>query len=313
MTVANGVQHVGVVGTGLIGASWAAYFLAKGLDVSAFDPAPNAELALRRAVDSAWPTLERLDMAPGASIDRLRFSPNLESALEGVQFVQESGPEREPIKMDIFAKIDAVLPREVTIASSSSGLLISRLQANCRHPERCIVAHPFNPVHLIPLVEVVGGARTAPETVDSARAFYRSIGKRPIRINKEVRSNVANRLQAALWHEAVSLVASGVASVEDVDAAIAYGPGLRWALMGPLLTLHLGGGAGGLRYWFDNISKLRPGDPVGSTVLSPELIDLLVKGVDEEAAGRSVADLERERDEKLVAMYKAIGLVGGDA
>jgi carnitine 3-dehydrogenase len=308
MNVATGVTRVGVVGTGLIGASWAALFLSRGLDVRATDPAPQAESALRRAVEMAWPALEQLGVAPDASMDRLRFSTDLETALDGVQFVQESGPEREPIKIDLYSKIDAVLPREATIASSSSGLLMSKLQASCRFPERCVIGHPFNPPHLIPLVEVVGGKLTAPQTVDSTVAFYRSIGKYPIRVTKEVKGNVANRMQAALWHEAASLVADGVASVADVDAAIAMGPALRWALMGPLLTLHLGGGPGGLRYWFDNISKLRPGDSIGSTVMSAELIDLLVKGVAEEAAGRSVSDLVKERDEKLIAMYRAIGL-----
>jgi len=308
VSVANDVEHVAVVGTGLIGSSWAAYFLSKGLEVSAFDPAPDAESALRRAVETAWPVLERLGTAPGASIDRLRFSPDIRTALEGVQFVQESGPEREPIKIALFADIDAALPREATIASSSSGLSISKLQSRCRFPERCVIGHPFNPPHMIPLVEVVGGARTTAETVDSATAFYRSVGKWPIRLNKEVKGHVANRLQAALWHEAVSLVADGVVNVADVDAAIAQGPGLRWALMGPLLTLHLGGGSGGLRYWFENISKLKPGDPVGRTVLSSELVDLLVKGVEEEAAGRSIPELVRERDEKLLALFKAIGL-----
>jgi len=308
VTVAKDVKHVGVVGTGLIGASWAAYFLSRGLEVSASDPAPDAESALRRAVDAAWPVLERLGTVRGASADRLRFSPHLDTALEGVQFVQESGPELEPEKMELFSKVDSALPREATIASSSSGLSITKLQSHCRFPERCVIGHPFNPPHLIPLVEVVGGARTAAETVDRTMAFYRGVGKRPIRVNKELRGHVVNRMQAALWHEAASLVAEGVVSVTDVDAAIALGPGLRWAVMGPLLTLHLGGGPGGLRYWFDNVSKLRPGDAVGRAVMSPELIDILVKGVEEEAAGRSVPELMHERDEKLLGLFQAIGL-----
>jgi 3-hydroxyacyl-CoA dehydrogenase len=252
--------------------------------------------------------LTELGLSKGASFDRLRFSKDIETALDGVEFVQESGPEREPIKVELYAQIDALVPRDVVVASSSSGLLISNLQAKCKFPERCVLGHPFNPPHLIPLVEVVGGAKTSHETIDATMTFYREIGKWPIRINKEVKGHVANRLQGALWREAASLVADGVVSVADVDAAISQGPGLRWAIMGPLLTLHLGGGEGGLRYWFDNISKLRPGDAIGSTVMSAELIDTLVKGVEDEAAGRSVSDLVKERDKKLIAMFRAIGL-----
>jgi 3-hydroxyacyl-CoA dehydrogenase len=306
--MAEQVRRVGVVGTGLIGASWAAYFLAKGMEVSATDPSLQGEAFLRKAVENAWPTLQKLGMAAGATIDRLRFDADLKRALDGVEFVQESGPEREAIKIDLFAAIDAIVPAEVIIASSSSALLMSKLQSNCRFPERCVLGHPFNPPHLIPLVEVVGGKQTSPAAIERALAFYKSIGKWPIRLNKEIAGHVANRLQSALAREAMSLVAEGVVDVADVDAAIAQGPGLRWALMGPLMTLHLGGGAGGLRYFFENISKLQPGDPVGSTVMSPELIDLLVAGVEAEAAGRSVAELASERDRRLVAMFQAIGI-----
>jgi 3-hydroxyacyl-CoA dehydrogenase len=306
--MAEHVQRVGVVGTGLIGASWAAYFLAKGMEVSATDPSPQGETFLRNALENAWPTLQKLGMTAGATMDRLRFDADMKRALDGVEFVQESGPEREAIKSELFAAIDAIVPAEVVIASSSSGLLMSKLQSHCRFPERCVLGHPFNPPHLIPLVEVVGGKQTAPAAIERALAFYKSIGKWPIKLNKEIAGHVANRLQGALWKEAASLVADGVVDVADADAAIAQGPGLRWALMGPLLTLHLGGGAGGLRYFFDNISKLRPGDPIGSTVMSPELIDLLVAGVEAEAAGRSVAELARERDQRLVAMFQAIGI-----
>jgi carnitine 3-dehydrogenase len=310
MAVDGRIRRVGVVGTGLIGASWAAYFLAKGLEVSATDPAPQAEGFLRRFVETAWPTLQTLGMADGATIDRLSFDGDMKRALDDVDFVQESGPEREAVKIDLFAAIDAAAPSAAIIASSSSGLLMSRLQSRCRLPERCVLGHPFNPPHLIPLVEVVGGALTSPVSIERALAFYKAIGKWPIRLNKEIAGHVANRLQGALWKEAASLVADGVVDVADVDAAIAQGPGLRWALMGPLLTLHLGGGAGGLRYFFDNISKLQPGDPIGSTVMSPELIDLLIAGVDAEAAGRSIDDLARERDRRLVAMFQAIGIAG---
>jgi 3-hydroxyacyl-CoA dehydrogenase len=299
-----------VVGTGLIGASWAAYFLAKGFEVSATDPAPEAESSLRRFVENAWPTLQSLGMAAGATVDRLSFHRDLKRAVDGVDFVQESGPESEPVKIELFAEMDAALPPDVIIASSSSALLMSRLQSKCRFPERCVLGHPFNPPHLIPLVEVVGGKLTAPATIDRALAFYKAIGKWPIRLNKEIAGHVANRLQSAVWKEAASLIAEGVVSVADVDAAVAQGPGLRWALMGPIMTFHLGGGAGGLRAFFENISSLRLGDQVGSTVMSPELVDLLVAGVEEEAGGGSIDELVRERDRRLVAMFQAIGIAG---
>jgi carnitine 3-dehydrogenase len=233
----HGIERVAVVGTGTIGMSWAALFLARGLAVSASDPASAAEARLRRFVDDCWPVLARLGpVAPEPPHASLTFYEHPEAAAAEAGFVQESAPEREAIKQEMLARIDAVVPPEIVIASSSSGLLISKLQAACRRPERVVIGHPFNPPHLIPLVEVVGGALTAPETIERAMAFYRGIGKRPIHIRREVAGHVANRLQAALWREAVHLVATGVASVADVDTAISEGPGLRWALMGPHLT-----------------------------------------------------------------------------
>lgn len=214
------VRRVGVVGTGLIGASWAAYFLSKGLEVSATDPSPQAEEFLRRSVETAWPTLRQLGMAEGATMNRLSFDGDIKRALDGVEFVQESGPEREAVKIALFAEIDAAVPPAAVIASSSSGLLMSRLQSNCRFPERCVLGHPFNPPHLIPLVEVVGGALTAPAAIERALAFYKAIGKWPIRLNKEIAGHVANRLQGALWKEAASLVADGVVDVADVGKSV---------------------------------------------------------------------------------------------
>jgi carnitine 3-dehydrogenase len=234
------IERVAVIGTGTIGMGWAALFLARGLTVAASDPAPEAEARLRRFIDDAWPVLGRLGpVAPTPPQDLLTFHLEPEAAASGADFVQENAPERESVKQVLLARIDAVLPPEIVIASSSSGLLISRLQSGCRHPERVVLGHPFNPPHLIPLVEIVGGALTAPETVARAMEFYAAIGKCPIHIRREIRGHVANRLQAALWREAVHLIASGVASVADVDTAISEGPGLRWALMGPHLTFHL--------------------------------------------------------------------------
>jgi 3-hydroxyacyl-CoA dehydrogenase len=223
--------------------------------------------------------------------------------------VQESGPEREDLKIELFATLDAALPPETVIATSSSGLLISRVSATCAHPQRCVIGHPFNPPHLIPLVEVVGGAKTSPEVITKAMNFYRDIGKHPIHIRKEVRGHVANRLQAALWREAVHLVTEGVVSVADADAAIAYGPGLRWALMGPHLTFHMAGGEGGMAHFMSHIGPAMQGwmDDLGQTRLTPEVQKAIINGVTEEAAGRNMADLQRWRDRKLIEILKVSG------
>ena len=302
----EGISHVAVLGTGTIGASWAAYFLSRGLSVAASDPAPHAEGFLRHFVEQAWPTLERLGLAAGADPTRLSFTPDPVAAMQGAGFVQESGPEREDVKVALFEQISAALPPEAIIASSSSTLLPSKMQARCRHPERLLLGHPFNPPHLIPLVEVCGGAQTAPEAIDRAMRFYAAIGKYPIRLNKEIPGHVSNRLQAAVWREAAYLVEQGVVNVADVDAAIAQGPGLRWAIMGPILTFHLGGGAGGLRYLMDHIGveNLWPG--LGTPAMTPAFEQALIDGVTAEAGGQSIADLARTRDAKLVAILEGL-------
>ena len=303
-------RRVSVIGAGTIGASWAAYFLARGFEVGAYDPLPNGEAFARRFIDNAWPTLEKLKaVQPGADRKRFEFFKEPVAAVEGAEFVQESGPEREDLKIELFATLDAALPPETVIATSSSGLLISRVSAKCRHPQRCVIGHPFNPPHLIPLVEVVGGAKTSSEAITKAMNFYRDIGKHPIHIRKEVRGHVANRLQAALWREAVHLVTEGVVSVADADAAIAYGPGLRWALMGPHLTFHMAGGEGGMAHFMSHIGPAMQGwmDDLGQTRLTPEVQKAIINGVTEEAAGRSMADLQRWRDRKLIEILKVSG------
>jgi carnitine 3-dehydrogenase len=304
MSEVAGVRRVAVIGTGTIGASWAALFLARGLTVIASDPAPDAEAVLRQRIEAAWPVLKRLGpVAPGA-MERLTFVAGPVRAVDGAQFIQENGPEREELKRALFATLDKAAPPDTVIASSSSGLLMSRLQEVCAHPERCVIGHPFNPPHLIPLVELVGGAGTSQATIDRAMAFYAAIGKRPIHIRKEVKGHVANRLQAALWREAVSLVADGVASVADIDEAIASGPGLRWARMGPHLTFHLAGGRGGMEHFLAQFSGPIESwwQDLGAPTLTPELKRKLVAGVAEEAKGRSIAALEAERDEHLISL-----------
>ncbi len=305
----TGATRVAVVGAGTIGASWAATFLFRGCDVVASDPAPDGEAFVRAFVDRAWDTLARLgEPAAGASPGRLTFVRDPAAAVEGVSFVQESGPEREDLKIELLSTLDAALPPDAVISSSSSGFLISRLQAACRHPERCVLGHPFNPPHLIPLVEVVGGSQTSAATVERAMAFYRAMGKHPIHIRKEVKGHVANRLQAALWREAVSLVADGVASVADVDAAIAYGPGLRWAFMGPHLTFALAGGVGGMEHFLDHLAMPMQewwGD-LGQPALTPEIRRAIIDGVAEEAGTRTIADLQVERDRALLEIIGAV-------
>lgn len=295
-----------IVGTGLIGSSWAALFLARGHDVIATDPAPDAEAHLRNYVARAWPALATLGLAPHASPDRLRFTPDLAEALTNADWVQENGPEREAFKQQLFADMDALAAPEAILASSSSGLTMSAIQSRCRHPERCVIAHPFNPPHLIPLVEIVGGQATSAATIDQAMTFYRALGKHPIHLQREVPGHVANRLQAALWREAVHLVAEGVVSVADADAAVRQGPGLRWALMGPHLTLHLGGGRGGMTHFLAHLSGpfTRWWEDLGHPELTPALRAALIAGVEAEAAGRTIPELEQARDEQLLRLLR---------
>lgn len=303
------IRRIAVVGTGVIGASWAAYFLGRGFDVVATDPAEGAERRLRDSVRQAWPALVSMGLADGASPDRLIFEPDLERAVADADFIQENGPERIEIKRDTFARMDAATRPEVVLASSTSGYGPSSFQDACRHPDRVLVGHPFNPPHLIPLVEVVGGERTSEAAIETAMGFYAAIGRKPIRIRKELRGHVSNRLQAALWREAFHLVEIGAVSVAEVDAAISHGPGLRWALMGPCLLTHLSGGPGGMRHTLDHLGPLMEAmwADLGQPTLTPELKDTLVEGVDAELAGRDFADMMAARDRLLV------GLVGDKA
>lgn len=308
----TGIQRVAVVATGVIGASWAAYFLARGLDVDATDPSPGAEARLRAAVAQHWPTLERFGLAEGASIDRLRFHARLEDAVAQADFVQENGPERMDVKSELFRRMDAAARPHVILASSSSGLAISGVQAQCTHPERVVLGHPFNPPHLIPLVEVVGGAHTSADAIARTMAFYAAIGKRPIHVRREVKGHIANRLQAALWREAFHLVDQGVASVADIDTAIAHGPGLRWAVMGPFMNLHLSGGTGGIAHVLDHL-----GGPIeewwhdlGAPSMTTELKQRVAQGVADELGERRTNELEAARDILLMNLIRAKASTG---
>src|SRR6201987_413113 len=249
----NEIRNVAIVGTGVIGASWAAYSLSRGFNVVATDPAPNAEANLRKYVDAAWTSLSKNGMAPSASRDRLTFEPKMAQALAKADFVQENGPERPDFKAKLFAEMDAATPVDSILASSSSSITMDVIQSACKRPERWVIGHPFNPPHVIPLVEVVGGAKTSEATIERAMAFYASLNKKPIRLYKALPGHAANRLQAALYKEILYLVQQGVLSVGDADIAVSYGPGLRWGVMGPSLQWHLGGGAGGIRHFMDHL------------------------------------------------------------
>jgi carnitine 3-dehydrogenase len=303
------VRTVTCVGAGVIGGGWAAYFLAHGYDVVAWDPAPDAEARLRHVVDSAWPALTELGLADGASRDRLVVEPDLAKAVADTDFVQESAPEQLELKVQLLADIDAATPPHVVISSSTSGYGMSEMQVKCAHPERTVVAHPFNPPYLIPLVEVVGGAATASDVVEWTSEFFRRAGKSVITMDREVPGFVANRLQEALWREALHMVAEGEATVEQIDLSITDGPGLRWPVQGPMLTFHLAGGQGGMAHMLDHFgpSLLSPWTRLVAAELTPELRDAVVDGCDREAAGRTIDELVAERDQGVIAVLRALG------
>jgi len=306
MSLDKPIHRIAIVGTGVIGASWAAYYLARGFDVVATDPAPNAEANLRRYVDEAWPLLTSLGLSDGASRDRLTFTTNMQQALGDADFVQENGPERPDFKAKLFAQMDAAAPVDTIIASSSSGITPSVMQAQCAHPERVVVGHPFNPPHVIPLVEVVGGTKTSEEAVARAMAFYASVGKKAIRLNKEVPGHVSNRLQSALYREVLYLIEQGVLSVEDADDAVSYGPGLRWGVMGPSLQWHLNGGQGGIKHFMEHLlpGMVQMWNLLGTPSVTPELQRTLADGVAREAGGRSVEQLAQDENETLVGLLR---------
>jgi 3-hydroxyacyl-CoA dehydrogenase len=307
MTNNKPTRRVAIVGTGLIGASWASLFLAKGLQVVATDPAPNAEASLRKFVETAWLPLKRLGLSAGASQSNLTFTTDLAQAVAGVDLVQENGPERIEFKQKLYGQLDKLLPPEVIIVSSSSGLTMSEIQKGAAtHPERCVIGHPFNPPHLIPLTEIVGGAKTSEATIQRVAEFYTSIGQKTVRVNKELPGHVANRLQSALAREVYYLVAEGVVSAADVDTALSWGPGLRWGIMGNMLLNHLGGGPGGIEHFFQQFSGPMTAwwKTLGSPVLTPEVQKTLINSVHTEVGSRTITELEAERDEVLLGLLE---------
>ena len=304
MPATKPVNRIAIIGTGVIGASWAAQYLARGFDVVATDPSRNAESDLRKYVDKAWSALAKLGLAPKASRDRLVFVDRAQQAVSDADFVQENGPERPDFKIKLFAELDEAAPPDTIIASSSSGLTMDVIQSGCKRPQRCVIGHPFNPPHIIPLVEVVGGAKTSPETIEQAMAFYASVGKKPIRLNKALPGHVANRLQAALYKEVLYLVQEGVLSVADADIAVCYGPGPRWGVMGPSLQWHIGGGPGGIRHFTEHLMDPLVGlmKALGTPNVTPELKQTIADGVLKEAGSRSVEQLAQKEDDVLVGL-----------
>lgn len=301
------VKRVAVIGTGLIGGAWAALCLARGIEVRASDPSPNGEAHLKKIIARGWPVLERLGLAPGASPARYTFHEDPLEAIEGAEFVQENAPEDEALKVDLLAKIDAALPPDIVLSSSTSGFLPSRLYAKCRYPERVVVGHPFNPPYLIPLVEVVGGPKTAKDAIDWAADFYARLGKRPLKLNREIEGFVANRLQAAIFREIIHLAREDIASIADIDAAVSQGPGLRWAVMGPCLTFHLARQTG-IKDFIDLFAAMFNDYNLasGRTEVDRTTYNRMVEGTLAEAGARSLDKLSAARDEAVLGFIEAL-------
>jgi len=296
------IRSVAIVGTGLIGASWAAQYLAGGLDVVATDPAPNAEGNLRKSVDEAWGLLTAVGLTAGASRERLTFTADMNVAVSQANFVQESVPERLVLKARVFAQMDEVASPDTILASSASGITMDGIQSGCKkHPERCVLGHPFNPPHVMPLVEVVGGTKTSEAVIERTMAFYASIGKKPIRLRKAIPGHVGNRLQAALYREVLYLIQQDVLSVEDADIAVSYGPGLRWGVIGPSLQWHLAGGSGGIEHFVRQFMEGFAGlmRKLEMPDITPELMQKVIDGVLKEANGHSVEQLAKVENEMV--------------
>lgn len=308
------IQAVATVGVGTVGASWAIVFATHGLETRLYDAAAGATDRAETFMNESMSVLVQAGyLTPQeaeAAKKRVRKCGSLEEALNGVDFVQESAPESYEVKRPLFKEMDSLCAPEILLASSSSGLLISEIQAGLIHPERCLVAHPFNPPHLIPLVELVPGPQTKPETLERAREFYRSLEKTPITLRKEVPGHIVNRLAAALWREAIDLAVRGVASVEDIDKAVSDGPGLRWALMGQHLIYHLNGGPGGIAYFLEHLGPSYEAwwkDLAAWTDLPPEASAVLVEGIKDETGARTFKEIQDWRDEHLLKLVRLLG------
>ncbi|MHC8597457.1 3-hydroxyacyl-CoA dehydrogenase NAD-binding domain-containing protein [Arenicellales bacterium IMCC55707] len=301
------IKTIALVGGGVIGGGWATRCLANGLNVVVTDPRPESRDYVERMIDEAWPILEAADLI-AESAGKLSFADNIEAAVAQADFVQENVPEREDLKIAIHQEISENVRADVVIASSSSGLLPSRLQSQCKHPERLLIGHPFAPVYLLPLVEVVGSEQTSSDAVSRAGAFYRSIGMRPLHVRREIEAYIADRLQESLYREALHLIDQGVATVAEIDAAVTGGPGLRWAFMGTFLAWHLGGGPGGMRHTIEQFGPALelPWSHMKAPELTDELKQRIVEGCEDESGDRVFSEMERRRDRCLVEIQKVL-------
>ncbi|MEM7028870.1 MAG: 3-hydroxyacyl-CoA dehydrogenase NAD-binding domain-containing protein [Chloroflexota bacterium] len=301
------VKSVGIIGGGTIGSSWAAYFLSRGLKVHIVDPNLSNE-TITDVIDQMWVGLAELGLPEQADKSQLSVTDAITSNLANVDFVQENSPERLATKQTVLAELEQVISPEIVISSSTSALLPSEIQANCQHPERVLAGHPFNPPHLVPLVEVVAGKKTTSDAVDWTMDFYQFVGRYPVHVKKEVVGHIANRLTAALYREVVHLIADGIGTVEDVDAVITQGPGLRWALMGPNTVYHLAGGQGGIQHYMDHLGYTQEmrWQELGNPRLTDEVRQTIVDGVTDMVGDQTIADLEAQRNERLIRLLQAI-------
>lgn len=302
------VKRVASLGAGPIGGGWAAHFLARGFDVTAYIHDPSEREALMAVIETGWVSLTDLGLAPGASMDRLRITCDLGEAVEDVDFIQESAPERLNIKQGLYRRLGDVVPEGVVIGSSTSGLTMTEIAAACATPERCVIGHPFNPPYLLPLVEIIGGKQTDKRAVDWAAAFYEVAGKAPLVMKKEVPGFVATRLQEALWREALHMVANGEATPEDIDIALKNGPAPRMAVQGQCMAFHVACGAGGMATNLDQFGPALkwPWTRLAAPELTEELRNRMVEGCNAMAGGRHFTDMAAERDRKIVAVLKAL-------
>ena len=299
---------VSIIGTGVIGAGWAARFLANGYIVKAYDPNIDSLEKLKKNIRFAFKSLKKIGLNKNASLKKLKVFTNLNDALNETTFVQENAPENEKIKKNILKKIDNIIPKNIIIASSSSGLLPSKIQSTCKFPERVLIGHPFNPVYLLPLVEIVAGKMTSNTNIKKLKKIYEHIGMRPLVVRKEIEGYISDRLQEALWREALHIINDGVASTEEVDDAIVYGPGLRWAFMGVCLTFHLAGGETGMKHMLEQFGpalKL-PWTKLKAPELSSKLKESMISGTKKQAGKFSIKELEEQRDLFLIEIMKTL-------
>lgn len=306
MTESN-IKKVALVGGGVIGGGWATRCLANGLEVVLTDPRPEARDYVETMVADAWPVLEDAGLV-SENKGQLHFAQDIAQAVQDADFVQENVPEREELKIAVHEEISQHAREDVVIASSSSGLLPSRLQTRCAHPERLMIGHPFAPVYLLPLVEIVGSAETSQTAIAQAGAFYRSLGMRPLHVRREIEAYIADRLQESLYREALHLIDQGVATVAEIDAAVTGGPGLRWAFMGTFLAWHLGGGPGGMRHTIEQFGPALelPWSHMKAPELTDELKERIVDGCEVESGARAFDEMERRRDRCLAEIQKVL-------